>query len=57
MTDALQLGLSVSDFWAMSARAIVVLQREDLRRKAAQVREKARGTDGRGRRLDRIPRP
>ena len=54
MVDAIQLGLSVTEFWAMSARAIVELQREDMRRKQAKVDRKQ---GGRRRRLSRIPRP
>ena len=59
MLDAVQLGLSARDFWAMSARAVIELQREDLRRKRARLDYKEQQIeDGkRGRRLSRLPRP
>lgn len=57
MLDALQLGLSAEEFWSMSARAIVTLQREDVRRKEALYLRKAGRPEGGGRRLSRLPRP
>jgi hypothetical protein len=52
MATALELGLTVDDFWRMSPRAIVALMREKLRRQ-----HDADEAETRGPRLMRIPRP
>lgn len=56
MHDALQLGLRVDDFWAMSPRAIVYLQRERLRQLGA-AGQKSRRQESGGVRLSYLPRP
>ena len=55
MYDALELGLSVNDFWAMTPRAIYLLRDVKVQRLEGKVRAK----DGKkkGQRLSYLPRP
>lgn len=56
MYHALDMGISVDDFWNMSARAVVNVQRQMLRERKA-VRQERENKKKRGPRLARIPRP
>ena len=53
------MGISADDFWEMSARAIVNVQREMIRtqKKEIERRQKRKEEKKRGPRLARIPRP
>ncbi|MBR6571554.1 MAG: hypothetical protein IKK75_13985 [Clostridia bacterium] len=53
------MGISVDEFWDMSARAIVNVQREMIRtqKKAIERQKKTNNEKKRGPRLARIPRP
>lgn len=59
MYHALDMGLSAADFWDMSARAVVNLQREMIRtrRRALDRQERSRAEEARGPRLNYLPRP
>ena len=62
MADALELGLSVEDFWEMSPRAIYLLTDERVRRAERRAGHRGRGARGasgmeKGPRLSRLPRP
>lgn len=59
MYHALDLGLSAADFWDMSARAVVNLQREMIRsrKRALSRQQKAKAEEARGPRLNYLPRP
>jgi hypothetical protein len=52
--DALSMGISYGDFWAMSPRAVVLMQQEWIRRHDSDRNGKDRK---KGKRLERIPRP
>ena len=56
---ALDLGISADDFWEMSARAIVNVQRQMIRTKKKEIerRQQQQEEAKRGPRLARIPRP
>ena len=65
MFDAISMGISVDDFWKMSARAVILMTREWIRRNEKSARNE-RKHEQRGRmseekaklvRLDYIPRP
>ena len=59
MFDALQIGISWSDFWRMSARAVYHMESEWIRRHEGQATGgKGKKTEKKGRRrLASIPRP
>ena len=57
MYDALELGLSVNDFWDMTPRAIYLLRDEKLRRLEGRARAKGGGAKPKGQRLKYLPRP
>ncbi len=55
MNEALSLGISITDFWAMSARAIFVLRNERMARHERAEKEKKK--QEKGPRLKTLPRP
>ena len=55
MNEALSLGIGVSEFWDMSARAIFTLRNERIRRQERAEKEKKR--QEKGPRLNYLPRP
>lgn len=59
MYHALDLGISADDFWKMSPRAVVNIQREMVKARKATIkqREQQKREQERGPRLSRIPRP
>ena len=59
MYHALDMGLTAAEFWEMSARAVVNLQREMIRtrRRALDRQKQARTEEARGPRLNYLPRP
>lgn len=57
MYDALELGLSVDDFWAMTPRAIYLLRDEKIRRLEGRARAKDGRAKPKGQRLKYLPRP
>jgi hypothetical protein len=57
MADALELGLTVADFWDMTPRAIYLLRDERLRRLEGRVKAKESGAKPKGQRLSYLPRP
>ena len=59
MYHALDMGLTAADFWDMSARAVVNLQREMIRtrRRALDRQAGSRAEETRGPRLHYLPRP
>lgn len=59
MYHAIDMGLSAADFWDMSARAVVELQREMIRtlKRALERQNQDKAEKERGPRLSYLPRP